>query len=154
MESQGSSTVLALRQDVAHQIARRLGQLGLSQLAAAKHLAIPQPTVSKIVNGRVADISLELLIRIAVRAGLPLTLQTGQSPEEAGAFISKSPRGVRSQQSSALNAQARATLTRSERDMTPAQRLEAFLEHNCLVAQLRAAGQDAESDRSRRANPT
>ena len=45
---------------------------GLNQVTAAKRFAVPQPTLSKIVNGRVADLSLELLIRIAVRAGLPL----------------------------------------------------------------------------------
>lgn len=62
---------------MAHQIARRAQQQGVSQLARARHLGIPQPTLSKIVNGRVSDLSLELLIRSAVRAGLPMTLQTG-----------------------------------------------------------------------------
>ena len=149
-----AATVLALRSDVAYQIARRLRQLRLSQLTAARQLAIPQPTVSKIVNGRVADLSLELLIRVAVRAGLPMTLQTGQMPEEAGAFLSARSRlGARSP-SSALNDEARSTLARSERSMSPTQKLQAFVEHNSLVEQLRAAGRAAEAGRTRRTTPS
>jgi len=150
MVSSDVSTILALRSDVAHQIARRVKQLGLSQLAAARHLAIPQPTVSKIVNGRIGDLSLELLIRIAVRAGLAMTLQTGQVPEEAGVFRSGcSARALRAQ-TSALNDEARVTLARSERDMTPTQKLQAFLEHNSLIEQLRAAGRTADAERTQR----
>src|SRR5579872_238261 len=81
-------TVHALRSDVALQIARYTERLGISQLAAAKRLDVPQPTLSKIVNGHTSDLSLELLLRIAVRAGLRITLQTGVIPQEAGAFVS------------------------------------------------------------------
>jgi predicted XRE-type DNA-binding protein len=80
--------VHALRSDVAHQVARYTERLGVSQLAAAKELGVPQPTLSKIVNGHTSDLSLELLLRIAVRAGMRITLQTGLTPEEAGAFVS------------------------------------------------------------------
>jgi predicted XRE-type DNA-binding protein len=80
------ATIQTLRSDVALQITRLIRSRGLSQLAAAKRFGVPQPTISKIVNGHVADLSLELLIRIAVRAGLPVVLQTGQVPKEAGAF--------------------------------------------------------------------
>jgi predicted XRE-type DNA-binding protein len=151
MLSPDVATVMALRLDVAHQIARRMKHLGASQLAAAKHLGIPQPTLSKIVNGRVSDLSLELLIRIAVLAGLPMTLQTGRIPEEAGAFVSgTSIRGSRAH-ASALSDEARDSLARSERRLTPAQRLEAFLEHNQLVGELHAAGRKAETERVQRA---
>ncbi|MBS0580686.1 MAG: XRE family transcriptional regulator [Proteobacteria bacterium] len=145
-----AATIFALRSDVAHQIARRLSQLGLNQLTAARQLAIPQPTVSKIVNGRVADLSLELLIRIAVRAGIPMTLQTGHVPEEAGAFSSGWSARAPKAQASALNDEARTALARSERALTPTQRLQAFLEHNALIEQLRAAGRTAEVERTRR----
>src|SRR6476620_11120805 len=80
-------TVHALRSDVAYQIARYAERLGISQLAAAKRLNVPQPTLSKIVNGHTSDLSLELLLRIAVRAGLRITLQTGLVPQEAGAYV-------------------------------------------------------------------
>ena len=39
------------------------------------------------MHGRVSQLSLELLIRIAVRAGLPVVLQTGKDAEEAGVFV-------------------------------------------------------------------
>ena len=80
-------TVHALRSDVALQIARYVERLGISQLAAAKALHVPQPTLSKIANGHTSDLSLELLLRIAVRAGLRITLQTGLVPQEAGAYV-------------------------------------------------------------------
>ena len=73
---------------MALQLARYAHRTGLTQIAAAKQLGLPQPTLSKIINGRVSDLSLELLIRVAVRAGLPMTLQTGLVPQEAGAFSS------------------------------------------------------------------
>jgi predicted XRE-type DNA-binding protein len=142
------ATVMALRLDVSHQIARRIQQLGVNQLAAARHLGIPQPTLSKVVNGRVSDLSLELLIRIAVLAGLPLTLQTGQIPAEAGAFVpGNSTRGSRAHPS-ALSEEARNALARSQRGLTPTQRLEAFLEHNQLIAELHAAGRRVETGRA------
>src|SRR5215475_16082904 len=82
------AAVQALRNDVALQLSRHARGLGITQVAAAKQFGLPQPTLSKIANGRVSDVSLELLIRVAVRAGLPITLQTGRAPQEAGAFSS------------------------------------------------------------------
>ena len=72
-----------MRSDVALQIARYVMRSAPTQLTAAKRLSIPQPTLSKIMHGRVTELSLELLIRIAVRAGMPLVLQTGRAPAEA-----------------------------------------------------------------------
>lgn len=140
-------TVQALRRDVALQIARHARRVGLNQVAAAKALRVPQPTLSKIANGRVSDLSLELLIRICVRAGLPLALQTGRDAEEAGAYIARTaPRVSRAQTSSSSDGAQQALLD-SERRLTASQRLEAFLEHNQLLAELHAAGRKAERDR-------
>jgi predicted XRE-type DNA-binding protein len=83
MLSADVGTIHALRSDVALQIARCVQRRGLNQPAGAKWLGVPQPTLSKIMNGRVAELSLELLIRIAVRAGLPMVLQTGRVAEGA-----------------------------------------------------------------------
>jgi predicted XRE-type DNA-binding protein len=133
-------TVQALRNDVAHQIARYAERLGVSQLAAAKRLEVPQPTLSKIVNGRTSDLSLELLLRIAVRAGLRITLQTGLIPEEAGAYVAvRRPFSARTFPSK-IAARTNASLKESLRQQTPAQRLEAFLEHNQLASELRETG--------------
>jgi predicted XRE-type DNA-binding protein len=135
------STIQSLRRDVALQVARRLRDLQLTQVAAAQLLDIPQPTLSKIVNGRIADLSLEFLIRTAVRAGLPLIIQTGRVAEEAGAYVSRSagssaPRASTSKLADA----ARSALTDSARRLTPEQRLNAMLEQSQLIAELHAAG--------------
>jgi predicted XRE-type DNA-binding protein len=139
------ATIQALRSDAALQIARFLTRQRLNQSAAAKLLQIPQPTLSKIVNGRVADLSLELLLRIAVRAGLHLVLQIGAVPGEAGAFLSApaptptARTGVRSK----LADDARDALLATARDMTPEQRLNAHLKHSELVTALHRAGRQS-----------
>jgi predicted XRE-type DNA-binding protein len=144
MDESDAATIHALRRDVALQIARRLAALQLTQTAAAQRLGIPQPTVSKIANGRVDDLSLELLIRTAVRAGLPLVMQTGNGPQEAGAYVSRpAPRAAQrthAVQPSRLATQARAELAESAWRLTPTQRLEAMLEQTQLVTALHAAG--------------
>ncbi len=144
-------TVQALRSDVALQLARFTQRMGLSQVAAAKRLGLPQPTLSKIINGRVSDVSLELLIRTAARAGLPMTLQTGRVPQEAGAFVSgtysRSSRAVRSK----LGEGARESLSQAASRLTPTERLQAFVEHNQLLGTLHQAGRVAEAQRERRA---
>lgn len=145
------ATVQALRTHVALQLARYTHRMGVTQVAAARQLGLPQPTLSKIINGRVSDLSLELLIRVAVRAGLPITLQTGHVPQEAGAFSSgthsRSTRRFRSRLADA----ARQALIQSEGSLTPSQRLEAFLEHNQLLGALHEAGHAAEAERVHRA---
>jgi predicted XRE-type DNA-binding protein len=144
------ATIQALRGDVARQIARYAHRVKGSQVVAAKKLGVPQPTLSKIINGHVSDISLELLIRVAVRAGLPMTLQTGRVPQEAGAFRSiarsRSTRVFRSK----LGDAARQFQLQSEASLTPSQRLEAFLEHNQSLGALNQAGRVAEALRVRK----
>jgi predicted XRE-type DNA-binding protein len=133
-------TVHALRSDVAHQIARYAERLGISQLAAAKGLNVPQPTLSKIVNGHTSDLSLELLLRIAVRAGLRITLQTGLIPQEAGAYVAVGrPFSARTFPSKTA-ARTYASPRESLRELSAAQRLDAFLEHNQLASELRETG--------------
>jgi predicted XRE-type DNA-binding protein len=140
-----------LRSDVALQLARYTHRMGVTQSAAAKRLGLPQPTLSKIINGRVSDLSLELLIRVAVRAGLAITLLTGLVPEEAGAFSSRARSRSSAASRSNLAAAARQSLTESESALTPTQRLEAFLEHSQLLCALHEAGSAAEAQRARSA---
>jgi predicted XRE-type DNA-binding protein len=153
MPSPEAPTIQVLRSDVALQIARCLSGRGFSQLAAAKRLGVPQPTLSKIMNGRVTDLSLELLLRIAVRLGLPLVLQTGQVPAEAGAYLSLGFGPGLGKSGSKLADGARDSLHESLRRLTPEQRLDAFLEHNQLVSELHEAGRAAEKARLNRATP-
>jgi hypothetical protein len=110
-----------------------------------------QPTLSKINNGRVSDLSIEFLLRIAIRAGIPMTLQTGRDAEEAGAFVWGLTRGGSHEQGSKLAREARGSLVESERSFTPGERLEAFLEHNQLVGELHREGHAAEVRRVSRA---
>jgi predicted XRE-type DNA-binding protein len=135
--------IQALRSDVALQISRFMEREKLSQAAAAKLLRIPQPTLSKVANGRVSDLSLELLIRIAVRAGLLLVLQIGAVPEEAGSFVSGTAPPARQGQRSKLADDARDELLAATREMTPEQRLLAHVKHSELVAKLHRAGRRA-----------
>lgn len=134
------ATVQALRADVALQIARFVERQHSSQAVVAKSLRIPQPTLSKIVNGRVSDLSLELLLRIAVRAGLHLVLQIGAVPEEAGAFVSDPVPAARAGTRSKLADDARDAALATARQMTPEQRLNAHVKHSELVSSLQRAG--------------
>jgi len=98
---------------------------------------------------------MELLIRIAARAGLSLTLHTGDVPEKAGVFVSTSnrrPAPIKGK--SQLADEARHSLQVSDRRLTPSQRLEAFLEHNELLAELHQAGRVAEKLRATKARRT
>lgn len=136
MPSREESTIQSLRSDLALQIARLAKDLGTTQARTAVRLGLPQPTVSKIINGRVSDLSVELLIRVAVRAGLLLALQTGRVPAEAGVFVSGRNGRVRTAARSTIAEGAREALARSERRLTATERLEAFLEHNQLLCEL------------------
>lgn len=142
------ATVQALRADLALQISRCLSRRELTQLEAARLFDVPQPTLSKIVNGRVTDLSLELLIRIAVRAGLPIVMQIGNVPEEAGAYLSGKPAERReSSAKSKLAQSARDALIEAAHKLTPEQRLNAMLEQTQLVSELHAAGQKMQRQR-------
>ena len=136
------ATVQALRQDLALQIARFVERSGMSQVVAAQLLDIPQPTLSKIANAQVSDLSLELLIRIAVRAKLSLVMQTGKDPSEAGVFVSGMALHERAPRSP-LAEQARQELDASARSLTPEKRLDAQLRHSELLAELHRAGRNS-----------
>lgn len=145
--SSEEATIQSLRRDLALQVSRFARRLGETQVAAARRLGIPQPTLSKINNGRVSDLSIEFLLRLAVRAGIPMTLQTGQDAVEAGAFVWGLARRNSHAQGSKLAKEARGLLMESERSLTPGERLEAFLEHNQLVGALHRAARQAEDRR-------
>lgn len=142
-DSSDLATIRALRKEVALQLARFARGLGVTQVVAARQLGLPQPTLSKILNGRVSDLSLELLIRTAARAGLPMTLQIGRVPHEAGAFVSRARSRSSRPSPSRLGEETRDSLNASASRLTPAEQLQAFLEHNQLLATLHKAGRTA-----------
>lgn len=138
-------TIHCLRRALALQLARAIRERAVTQAVLAKHLDVPQPTLSKLLNGRVDGLSIELLIRIAVRAGVSVTLYTGDAPEKAGAHARshrQPPRGK-----SKLAAEARRSQQAADRRLTPSQRLAAFLEHNQLLAERHRAGRAAAKPR-------
>lgn len=137
------AAIQAMRGDLALQIARLVARDGTGQAATAKRLGIPQPTLSKIVRGQVDGISLELMLRIAMRAGLSIVLQTGRDPAEAGAYATGLTLPGSMRRASRIADEARKETSESSRSLTPEQRLAAHLEHNVLVAALRRAGAKA-----------
>ncbi len=134
------AAIQTLRSDLALQIARHVARQGQTQAVAARRLAIPQPTLSKIVRGQVQAVSLELLLRVAVRAGLSVVLQTGKVPAEAGVYVSGIATSKPARIKSRLAEQAREAASDSVRHLTPEQRLEAYLKHSELVTALHHAG--------------
>ena|SRR5271156_1035 len=137
------ATIQSLRGDLALQLSRVARRLGDTQVVAARRLGVPQPTLSKIINGRVSDLSIEFLLRVAIRAGLPVTLQTGRDAAEAGAFVSGLAGRSRHASGSKLAKEAQESLLASERRLTPGERLEAFLEHNQLLGEFHRAARAA-----------
>ena len=134
------AAVKALRSDLALQIARHVSRDGHTQVATAKRLAIPQPTMSKIMRGQVEAVSLELMLKIAVRAGLSVVLQTGKDPAEAGVYVSGLPISKPARIKSRLAEEARHAVSESIRSLTPEERLEAHVRHSELVTALHRAG--------------
>jgi predicted XRE-type DNA-binding protein len=51
-------------------LGRWLAESGMTQLEAAKVLGITQARVSNLKRGKISQFSLDLLVRLAVRAGL------------------------------------------------------------------------------------
>ena len=148
-----SLTIHALRSGMALQLARFVQRDGASQSAAAKRLGIPQPTLSKIMRGQVDSLSLELLIRIAVRAGLPFVLQTGKEPMEAGVFVSapsSTGSAVGRLHCSGEDEGAQAALSTVVRRRKPPERLEALATHSHALSEERVAGTAVRSRRSDR----
>ena len=131
-----AATIRNLRTDMALQIARHVERRDGSQTDAARALGVPQPTLSKIIHGRVDDLSLELLLRIATRAKLQLVLLTGKEPAEAGVFVSVPAAADRAQRSR-LADRASEELSSRTRSLSPEQRLNAQLQHSQLLADLR-----------------
>ncbi len=142
--------IQVLRSDLALQIARHVGRDGQTQIATAKRLGIPQPTMSKIMRGQVEAVSLELMLRIAVRAGLPVVLQTGKDPAEAGVYVSGHATSMPARIKSRIAEAARNAVSESARSMTPEKRLEAHLKHSELVGALHRAGMEYRSSSIRR----
>jgi predicted XRE-type DNA-binding protein len=73
------AAALHIRSQLAATLEYHIERKGWSQAEAARALNVPQPTVSKIVNGNIEKLSIEFLIKLMVRAGLPVSITGGRS---------------------------------------------------------------------------
>jgi predicted XRE-type DNA-binding protein len=71
---------LHIRSQLAATLEQYVERKGWSQAEAARALKVPQPTVSKIINGNIERLSIEFLIKLMVRAGLPVNVSSGRAP--------------------------------------------------------------------------
>jgi predicted XRE-type DNA-binding protein len=142
------ATIHALRAALALQIARHVRRSGRTQVDAAARLGIPQPTLSKIVNGQVDALSIELLLRVTIRAELPVVVQTGREPAEAGVFVRGTPNPGRRPRSP-LGEASRQAVADAAIDLSAEQRLEAQLQHSQLLVELQRAARALQPQRRR-----
>jgi predicted XRE-type DNA-binding protein len=70
---------LHIRSQLAATLERHIKQKGWTQTQAARELHVPQPTISKIVNGNVEKLSIEFLVKLTVRAGIPVHVSSGRA---------------------------------------------------------------------------
>ena len=71
------AAALHIRSQLAAALEHHINRKGWSQTEAAKALKVPQPTISKIVNGNIEKLSIEFLIKLMVRADLPVRISGG-----------------------------------------------------------------------------
>ena len=67
--------VLLLRAELAEALRRWMDRKALTQAQAAKHLGIAQPRVSEIMRGKVELLSLDYLVGLCAKAGIPVGLK-------------------------------------------------------------------------------
>lgn len=72
------AAALHIRSQLAAALEQYIERKGWSQTEAARELKVPQPTISKIMNGNIDKLSIEFLIKLAVRVGLPVNVSTGR----------------------------------------------------------------------------
>ena len=72
------ATALHICSQLAATLEQYIEHNGWSQAEAARGLKVPQPTVSKIVNGNIDKLSIEFLVKLMVRAGLPVDVTSGR----------------------------------------------------------------------------
>jgi predicted XRE-type DNA-binding protein len=68
---------LTMRSDLMIALSEHLKARGLSQAEAAEILDVTQPRISDLMNSKIDRFSLDTLINLADRAGLPVSLRIG-----------------------------------------------------------------------------
>jgi predicted XRE-type DNA-binding protein len=67
--------VMLMRADLMLALGRHIDAQGWTQKEAAKHLGVTQPRVSKLMKRKWDEFSLDMLLTLAVRAGLRAELK-------------------------------------------------------------------------------
>jgi predicted XRE-type DNA-binding protein len=79
----GEAAELEIRSTLLHGLEHWLANSGMTQVKAAKTLGVTQARVSDIKRGKISQFSLDLLVRIAARAGLhPKLKLVGESTDQ------------------------------------------------------------------------
>jgi predicted XRE-type DNA-binding protein len=73
--SPAEAEVMRLRAEVMIRTAQQLKAQGWTQAEAARQLGITQPRVSRLIKGKVEVFSLDMLLKLAARAGLHTELR-------------------------------------------------------------------------------
>jgi len=74
---------LHIRSQLAATLEQHIEHRGWTQTQAGRELKVPQPTISKVVNGNVERLSIEFLVKLTVRAGIPVHVSSGRSSSRA-----------------------------------------------------------------------
>lgn len=67
---------LRLRAQVMRELERWFRESGMTQAQAAEELGVSQARISNLVNGRFNQFSLDMLVRLATRAGIKVEIHT------------------------------------------------------------------------------
>jgi predicted XRE-type DNA-binding protein len=85
------AVALHMRSQLAATLEYDIERKGWGQTEAARALKVSQPTVRKIVNGNIEKLSIEFLIKLMVRAGLPVSTSGGRSAQAGELLIIQRP---------------------------------------------------------------
>lgn len=67
---QADAEIMKLRAEVMIRVEQHMKAEGWTQTEAAKRLGITQPRVSRLIKGKTEDFSLDMLLKLAARAGM------------------------------------------------------------------------------------
>ena len=69
------AAVMLLRSELAGKIRKWHARSGLTQVAAAEHLAITAPRLNEILKNRIEKVSVDYLLGLCAKLGLPVNLK-------------------------------------------------------------------------------
>jgi predicted XRE-type DNA-binding protein len=92
--AEDKASEMALRTAVAVQIVQVIKARNLTQNDAKRLFGVPQPTISKIMKLRLANLSLAFLLRMLFKASLPFEIKYGGNSQAIDASVAREPNSV------------------------------------------------------------